>query len=167
MLRASNGWATSSQCVIWAAKKPSACATVRGSTGFNAAASTRNKFKPCVHTACSCASAPSCLANTHGLNSSMYLLASSASAIVNRNALAASLRSYASRTPARASTKRVYCAVSGRLAASWPLKRFSIKPAQRLAKFTNLPTTSLFTRATKSARFKSTSSTPPEVLPAK
>ena len=53
-----------------------------------------------------------------------------------------------------------YSAGSGSRSASLPAEPRAMKPAQRLAMFTSLPTTSEFTLATKSSRFRSRSSTP-------
>jgi hypothetical protein len=63
----SRGSAASSQRSTGARRNCSARAAVAGSTGLSAVASTRNRFRPWLQTACSCASAPSCLAITQGL----------------------------------------------------------------------------------------------------
>lgn len=77
-----SGWLTSCHVVTGAARNVSAWMLVCGRIGLSAVIRTRNRFNPCVQTACSCASAWCCLAMIQGLVSSMYLLASSASCMV-------------------------------------------------------------------------------------
>ena len=72
-------------------------------------------------------------------------------------------------TRAQAPTRRrISSSVRGRttLSASLPSNFLAMKPAQRLARLTNLPTRSALTRATKSPRLRSRSSTPPDDLAA-
>ncbi|MNV49837.1 hypothetical protein D3C71_1418070 [compost metagenome] len=71
MVCAVSGRAMSVQSWTGAARKVSAWAAVDGRIGLSAVTSTRNRFRPWVQTDCSCASAPSCLAITHGFWSSM------------------------------------------------------------------------------------------------
>ena len=123
--------------------RPRPARATRGSTGFSAAASTRNRFRPCVHTACS-SRVGAVLLGEHprlvlvdvavGLVGQRHRLAQHAGGLV---ALVGVARS----APA-AATKRAYIAGSGSASASRPSKRLSMKPAQRLARLTNLPTRS-------------------------
>jgi hypothetical protein len=75
-------------------RKASTCAASAGSTGLRYSVSRRKASMQTVHTSCSAASWPACLAISQGLCWSTYSLTLSASSITSRSALPNSRSSY-------------------------------------------------------------------------
>ena len=142
---AGNGSLTFVQASGAIARKPSTFAANAGRTGFKQSARSRNRVSAVLQTACSSASLPSCLASSQGLRVVDELVRDVGQAhdFAQRAAVVTLVRVGTGTAWANADS---YSRVTSRsLAPSLPSKRLPMKPAQRLAMLTNLPTRSELT----------------------